>query len=48
MTADVKQAIDVVVPGDIAKPIETELEEEIYRLSEPGVAKSLFRNFPFL
>ncbi len=48
MTADVKQAIDVVVPGDVAKPIDSEFEDEVYQLTEPGVAKSLFRNFPFL
>jgi MFS family permease len=48
VTADVKQAIDVVVPGDVAKPVETDFEEELYQLSDPGVTKSLFRNFPFL
>jgi MFS family permease len=48
VTADVKSAIDVVVPGDVAKPVETEFDEELLQLTEPGVAKSLFRNFPFL
>src|SRR3954452_22355684 len=48
MTANVKAAIDVVVPGDIAKPVETDFLDDQIQLSEPTATGSIFRNFPFL
>ncbi|HRA47759.1 MAG TPA: MFS transporter, partial [Thermomicrobiales bacterium] len=48
MTADVKKVMDVILPGDIVKPVDTDFDEEMITLSEPVDRGSLFRNFPFL
>ena len=48
MSANVRSAIDVVVPGDVAKPNETDYEELNIQITDDGPVGSLFRNFPFL
>ena len=50
MSSTVKSAIDVVVPGDVAKPVDVGLEfdDDQIQISEPLAAGSIFRNFPFL